>query len=360
MGLTIIPHFPGADRELQPQEVRLMALTPQEVQEVYIALFNRPADVTGFDYATTEFSGDAESLCNQIVASPEFENLYPGASPVEVVTSVYLNLFARQPDGDGLEHWVKSITDGVNTIGTVAYRILMGANAASQDGAIINNKVAAANEFTSYLKNHPEASNAYVGDGAVAIARAWLATIDDPGAGKKDAALGAIPGVAEDLIDAAGGGDLDSDAGYINDLESLVRDLYAALTLKRVENSLVVTLDPDSPDDSTIIIPNFYTATGARGAEVIETFRGTGFNDIGSIEDLWEVVKSLTEGAPAINLPPHIMAMFLLAQRESTAEWTADEIFAPGDAAGAEGSIGLVGVADPLADGGGAFLESVL
>jgi hypothetical protein len=75
---------------------------------------------------------------------------------------------------------------------------------------------------------------------------------------------------------------------------------------------------------------------------------------------LWDVAKSLTEGAPASNLPARSNANVFLARRESTAEWAADEIFAPGDAAGAEGAIGLVGVADPLADGGGAFLESVL
>jgi Ca2+-binding RTX toxin-like protein len=152
-------------------------------------------------------------------------------------------------------------------------------------------------------------------------------------------ALSAFPEGRDTITDIGGNDTLDMDDSN--------RDMYATITLQRVENNLVLTYLPNAPGDGSITITDFYSATaGIRGAGVIE--RLSGFIESRSI-DLWETAKSLTAGAPATKL-------------SALNNLSAQSYVLPAleDAQGADKPIGLVGVADTLTDGGNAVLESFL
>ncbi|SFV33125.1 protein of unknown function [Devosia crocina] len=145
------------------------------VQKIYIAFFNRPADAEGVEYwaARIEAGVSLGAVASSFVDSPEFKALYAGSTNAEIITSVYRNLFGREPDAEGLAYWEGVLDRGQIDAGMLAYEVLMGAGPA--DRVIVENKTNAAAAFTAEM---PAGSGMYDGDALVA-AREWLKTIDD-------------------------------------------------------------------------------------------------------------------------------------------------------------------------------------
>lgn len=82
-----------------------MALSPAEIQNAYVAFFNRPADVAGLNYWSS-YAGSSADLLNTLAASAEYQALYAGLNPTQLVNTVYQNLFGHEPDVAGLSYWV--------------------------------------------------------------------------------------------------------------------------------------------------------------------------------------------------------------------------------------------------------------
>ncbi|MBX9868307.1 MAG: S8 family serine peptidase [Burkholderiaceae bacterium] len=159
------------------------------VQQIFVAYFGRPADVTGMTYWANQLGRGAapttlsalssaystnpvvKSMFDSFSTSAESGRLYPGTTS-DFVTAVYRNLFNRAPDTSGLNYWVGEINSGRITKAQAAVIILLGAQNTSlgQDITTSTRKVEAANRFTTSIDVTAENAN-YSGTNDVALAR---------------------------------------------------------------------------------------------------------------------------------------------------------------------------------------------
>ena len=152
-----------------------MALTTAQIQNAYVAFFNRPADVAGLTYWST-YAGSTADLLNTFAQSAEYKNLYSGLNNTQIVNAVYSNLFGRTPDVAGLTYWVTQLDQGKLAIGNIADAINKGAQ--GTDAIIIDNKTTAATEFTKALDTTAEiVAYAGVNSTGLAAVKAWLAAV---------------------------------------------------------------------------------------------------------------------------------------------------------------------------------------
>lgn len=154
-----------------------MALaTANDIQEIYIAYYGRPADPAGLDYwlarVNTDHAGDLTAIINAFGASAEATSLYGGRTSAESVTALYQQLFGRAPEASGLQFYVDGLAAGTYTLVSIAKNILDGAT--GDDATVVTNRTTVANSFTTELR----VDGTYAGNDAAAVARAFLATVD--------------------------------------------------------------------------------------------------------------------------------------------------------------------------------------
>lgn len=131
-----------------------MSIDTSLIQKIYIAYFNRPADVAGLKYWLDEVNANRITLgelAQSFSQQDEFKKNYAGKDHREIVSSLYKNLFGREPDKAGLDYWVSELTNNKLQLGGVALAILQGAKPESDDGQIIANKTRYAEAFTLNL-----------------------------------------------------------------------------------------------------------------------------------------------------------------------------------------------------------------
>lgn len=146
------------------------------VQAIYAAYYNRPADVGGLDFWTNQLqaaNGNLTTIINAFGNSAEANALYTG-SVENKVNQVYLSLFNRPAEVGGLNFYVAEINAGRISLAGAAQAIAAGAQNA--DKTAFDNKVAAATLFTAGLDTAPEVL-AYSQNGAAELGRAFLATV---------------------------------------------------------------------------------------------------------------------------------------------------------------------------------------
>lgn len=149
-----------------------------QVQKLYIAYFGRPADPAGLNFWAQNIDaagGNFDSAIAGFSSSAESKTLYASKDTSQLVTSIYLALFNRNPEPAGLAFWVGQIDSNTLSGARAAYEILN--SAAPGDAVPIANKVAAANAFTANIDTNAELAG-YSGASSAAIARAWLAKVD--------------------------------------------------------------------------------------------------------------------------------------------------------------------------------------
>lgn len=149
----------------------------QDIQGLYIAYFNRPADFLGLQFwekAVTAANGDINGVASAFAASNEYKSMYEGKATAEIIDTIYLNLFGRHAEPDGITFWGNALDNNVLNIGNIAYQIMKGAQ--NDDKIAITSKIAAAEAFYGALDTSAEIVG-YSGDAANAVARAWLSTV---------------------------------------------------------------------------------------------------------------------------------------------------------------------------------------
>ena len=163
--------------------------TIETIQKMYIAYFGRPADLAGLEYWADK--SEAEIIAG-FSASNESQALFGGSDAAAQVQAIYLNLFDRLPEPEGLDYWVARLDGGEVSQAEAMWEILQGAGEGDADA--VANKLAAAQAFTAALDTDEEAQ-AYAGDDAASIVRAWLAGINAEPAtveGIEESAAGAV------------------------------------------------------------------------------------------------------------------------------------------------------------------------
>jgi hypothetical protein len=155
-----------------------MATTYYEnIQKLYVAYFNRPADVAGLAYwegVVETANGNTASVSAAFANEAEYKTAFAGMSNADIVNKVYTNLFGRTADAAGRDYWANLLDKKQITIDQVVTKIAEGAQ--TTDLTAYTNKVRAATAFTAALDTTSEA-NGYRGDAANAIAKTFLSGV---------------------------------------------------------------------------------------------------------------------------------------------------------------------------------------
>jgi len=163
-------------REVASLDVRGTTMSAA-IQGIYIALFGRPADPGGLAYwvGVTKNGADLSEMLRVLPSLPEYTDRFAGQTPDQVITTVYQNLFGRDPDAEGLAFFKGQLASGAQTLATIAVNIMQGAQ--GDDKADVQAKVDAAQLFTESLDTPAEIA-AYTGNDAAALAKKFLDTVD--------------------------------------------------------------------------------------------------------------------------------------------------------------------------------------
>lgn len=156
-----------------------MGVHTEAVQKLYVAYFNRPADYTGLKFWEEKMAAGVslEAIANSFAQSPEYKQTYAGKTNFEIINQIYLNLFNREADLGGAEHWDRLLTNGTFTIDEIV--TIIGDTATdteAKDKTTLANKIAAATAFSAQLDTVAEAIG-YGGDKANQAAKNWLSEI---------------------------------------------------------------------------------------------------------------------------------------------------------------------------------------
>jgi len=147
-----------------------------QIQQLYVAYFNRPADAAGLaHWAGAMAQGvTAAQISAAFAGSLEYQVEYSQATNAGVVAQVYQNLFGRAPDASGQAFWVKALTDKTMTVENMVTTIAAGAQ--GTDKVAYDSKVVVATAFTAALDTDAEKAG-YSGADANKAAKALLSTI---------------------------------------------------------------------------------------------------------------------------------------------------------------------------------------
>lgn len=165
-----------------------------EIQKIYIALFGRPADPAGLQFfATATNNGANLTAIGDLASTAEYQSRFVGQDSASIITAIYNSLYNRNPEVVGLNFFLGELSSGRQTINSIAINIAQGAQ--GDDLETLNNKIVAANAFTTAI-NTPDELAGYRGDASAAQGRLFLTgiTADDatiPSASATDAALAA-------------------------------------------------------------------------------------------------------------------------------------------------------------------------
>ncbi|OMF24537.1 hypothetical protein BK133_22730 [Paenibacillus sp. FSL H8-0548] len=99
-------------------EVRTLGVTNiEDIQQLYVSYFTRPADQLGLQFWTDSINDNPETItaANSFADSPEYNAVFAGHSSDQIVDQIYLNVFGRQPDSAGLAFWAGAIAAGTDT-----------------------------------------------------------------------------------------------------------------------------------------------------------------------------------------------------------------------------------------------------
>lgn len=246
-----------------------MATTASDIQSVYVAYFNRPADVLGLQFWVdrANANGGIQSVISEFANSKEYTDAYAGKSYTAIVDQIYMNLFGRHAEIEGLTYWALKLQKGEQTFGQIAYTI---AHSAQNDDLIaINSKVAAATAFTTSLDTAAEVLG-YDGAAANQVAKDWLSGIKtdaDLTAQTTDAALAAVSAAAvaaHDNVNNAGT-DFILTTGVNAFTGGAGNDTFTADNTVNGQFSAADTLNGGAGDDSLTV---FGTAGGVTVAKL--------------------------------------------------------------------------------------------
>jgi Ca2+-binding RTX toxin-like protein len=176
-----------------------MSVTAAQIQQAYVAFFNRPADPIGLQFWLNRATSANQTIAQITAAfgtSSEYTNLYSGQGDTQRVNAIYQNLFGREAEVGGLQFWAGELANGRRSISDIAKAIADSAQ--GTDLTKINNKVSVATDFTTALDTTAEILG-YSGATAASLARTFMSTVSETQA-SVDAAKAAIPAQITSIV----------------------------------------------------------------------------------------------------------------------------------------------------------------
>jgi hypothetical protein len=286
-----------------------MATSTTDIQKLYIAYFNRPADTAGLAFwqARADAAGSVEAIASQFSNSTEYTALFDGASSFEIVNQLYINLFGRSPEEAGLKYWAAKLDSGELTIGTVAYTI---ANSAQNDDLVaITNKVTAADQFTNTLT--VDEIIGYSGTSPNQVAKDWLAGITDNAS--LEAALQSL-----DATQAAAA----AARGAVFEL-TVATDTFgpnaAAVPAGTPTNTSTIYNDTFNATDATLLAGD--SIDGGQGVDTLNLVVGTAYAEVGTVKNIEKINITGLGAGPAV-----VSAAFYAGSTDIAADGVATEV----------------------------------
>lgn len=127
-----------------------MAVTAQQLQQLYVGYLGRAADQAGLDYWLNELNAESATItlenvrANFVNEQPEYAEAYAGLNRQQTVSQIYTNLFNRTPSDAEVAYWTYDSNVNDDQL------IVAFMNAASPvDRLIIDNKIAIAQQITT-------------------------------------------------------------------------------------------------------------------------------------------------------------------------------------------------------------------
>ncbi|USX15515.1 DUF4214 domain-containing protein [Oxalobacteraceae bacterium OTU3CAMAD1] len=245
-----------------------------ELQKLYVAYFNRPADPAGLEFwntAVTNAGGSTAAASAAFAASAEYKAIYSGMSNTQIITQVYQNLFGHAPDPVGRTFWVKALDDKIFTIDQIVAEVANGAQ--GTDKTAFANKTTAAAAFTAAVDTDAEKA-AYTGTDANNAAKAFIAKITTDASLATELTPAALDATVASVVKAgtaftlAGGlADLDAaNAAVTTYLKNLDLDDDATTPATRAE---IITELSDATAAVVALVPDYATGTAGVKAAVL-------------------------------------------------------------------------------------------
>ncbi|MBW3041078.1 DUF4214 domain-containing protein [Prochlorococcus marinus] len=128
--------------------------TSTELQQLYIGYFSRPCDPSGLDYWLGEKITKKAFAANMYL-QPEFNSVNGNLSTTDQVNQIYLNLFNRDGDAAGLTYWSGQIDSGSLELASIANDLTWAAlnNTGSEvDKKTLTHKTNAAIQYTYQIR----------------------------------------------------------------------------------------------------------------------------------------------------------------------------------------------------------------
>lgn len=153
-----------------------------DIQKLYVAYFNRPADYAGLNYyegLLEAANGSADTMAQisaDFAKSAEYTAAFEGKTNAQIVDIIYTNIFGHAADAAGNKFYADNLTAGKVTVANVVQEVAKGAQ--GSDLTAYNNKLTAAAAFTAALDTEAE-QKGYSGDDANAVAKDFLASVTD-------------------------------------------------------------------------------------------------------------------------------------------------------------------------------------
>ena len=133
----------------------------KQLQELYVAFFNRTPDADGLEYWIQQFKAGqsikqiADTFYNAGVQYSSLTGFSSSMSNADFVHVVYKNVLGRADgaDADGLAYWTNALKTGQDTKGSLVQSILVTAHTFKGDAKwgwvadLLDNKAAVANKF---------------------------------------------------------------------------------------------------------------------------------------------------------------------------------------------------------------------
>ena len=153
----------------------MINIDSSELQKLYLAYFGRPGDPSGINYwlSRSNESITIRKISNELSRQDEYEKSIANDKSVDFkINRLYLNLFNRKADFDGLNYWMEMVNSHNYEISDIVSELIyltnkpyeVDAKQEEDDSYILQNKILAAELFTKQISKSITLINLYKPD----------------------------------------------------------------------------------------------------------------------------------------------------------------------------------------------------
>lgn len=272
-----------------------------DIQKLYVAYFNRPADAAGLAYyegVLEGANGSAETMAQisaDFAKSSEYTAAFNGKTSAQIVDIIYQNLFGHAADAAGKKYYADYLDAKTLTVANVVTEVAKGAQ--GTDLTVYNNKLTAAAAFTAAVDTDAEKAG-YSGDEANAIAKEFLAGVTT------DASLAAAiapSALNVSVAEAVAAGTDFTLQGALATLDAANSDLADYLASDDVVDFVASVDDSVDTDDTDAVIATIEGSTDAAEAAIADQLDDTAAATLYGTTSSAAVKAALIDAQEALN-----------------------------------------------------------